>query len=111
MANEIFATCMKLHIPPEKVVLSNNCEWIDGTAMNRQLALYRNINSAQNCEIMEKCFPKLYMYAKERETAASRYIIVSRNGFIMINVGRIKEERVLKMIILWPTPIMKLVSL
>lgn len=84
VTNEIFNICKKFRIPLDKVIVANNCEWIDGTMMSKPLAVYKKINYFQDYEVMEKCFPKLYRFAKEREIAASRYIIVSRNGYDLI---------------------------
>lgn len=83
-SRNILDICKKNSIPYEKLVLLDNYEWATGESMRKSPKLVREISSQYVIEEIERKMPLLYTQMKEIQIQASRYIVVSRNGFDLV---------------------------
>lgn len=81
---EIYKLCKEFNIDTNKIILIDNWEWFDGSRLtNLPKKCCRKI--ADNDINVEKVFPQLYEeYIKETEVQANRYIIISKNGYDLV---------------------------
>lgn len=93
VSNEIYKLCTDSGISPDKMLFIDNYAWIDETSMNRPLPICKSVNHTQNNNIMKEYFPQFYKMAKERNIAASRYTIVSKNGFDLVEKTNWMQRR------------------
>lgn len=81
---EIYQLCEKLGLNLEKIILLNNWEWSSGENMASlpSSCCRRIVNKTIE---VESIFPVLYQkYIKEYDIQAQRYMIISRNGFDLV---------------------------
>lgn len=81
---EILDVCKEVGINTNKVILIDNWEWIDSSTMKKPLqACCKKIS--ENGIDVQSLFPKLYnQYIKECDIQAGRYIVISRNGYDLV---------------------------
>ncbi len=81
---EILNICENAGIDITKLVLADNWEWIDSGNMRKPLRTCCKKISESGIDV-QSLFPKLYnQYIKERDIQAKRYIVISRNGYDLV---------------------------
>jgi len=83
-SRDILNICKNVGIDINKVILTDNWEWVDSSSMKKPLqACCKRIN--ENDIDVQPLFPKLYsQYIKECDIQAKRYIVISRNGYDLV---------------------------
>lgn len=87
-ASEIYNTCKEFKIPEEKLIIIDNYKWFDDTPINYMPSPYgytKRINEKQDDEFIRQRFPQLYTYMKERKKEVSRYSLIMRNGYDLVD--------------------------
>lgn len=84
---EIYNKCLQVGIPEEKLVFVDNYEWIDGTARDKGVDgrhCTRRIRDNWNEDMIKENYPEFYSIMQEQELQVSRYTVVMRNGYDLI---------------------------
>ena len=83
-SREILDICKKTGIDTNKVILTDNWEWIDSSSIKKPLSICCRKISENGIDV-QSLFPKLYNhYIKEHDIQAKRYVVISRNGYDLV---------------------------
>lgn len=81
---EILDICENVGIDTTKLILVDNWEWVDSSVMKKPFKVCCKRIRETGIDV-QTLFPKLYnQYIKERNIQAERYIVISRNGYDLV---------------------------
>lgn len=94
-AKEIYDLCIRHRIPHEKLNFIDNNKWFDDSSMNEMPKYGKyttRVNEKQDDSLVRKLFPQLAESIEEKEKEVSRYTLVMRNGYDLVDKNNLLQN-------------------